>query len=189
MSVANDWPDRNGTPSHSRATAVARRIRRLLASTLLVAVCSASAGELPKPEGRVLLTVDGTIGVTNADGEARFDRTMLEDLGLQRMETDLPWTDGPVVFEGPTARSVLEAVDAQGKQVTATALNDYSIDIPVSDFMDYDVILAMKRDGDRLSVRERGPLWIIYPLSEHDELQGDIYLNRHVWQLARITVK
>ena len=55
--------------------------------------------------------------------------------------------------------------------VRFTAANDYFVDIPTSDFRDYDAILAMEADGKKLSRREKGPLWLMYPISDHPELQ------------------
>ena len=45
------------------------------------------------------------------------------------------------------------------------AANDYYVDIPTEDFTTYDAILAMEADGERLSRREKGPLWLMYPIS------------------------
>ncbi len=40
-----------------------------------------------------------------------------------------------------------------------------------------------------MSIRENGPLWVIYPMSEHPELQEAIYTSRLIWQLIGIDVK
>ena len=66
------------------------------------------------------------------------------------------------------------------------AANDYYVDIPTSDFADYDAILAMEADGEPLSRREKGPLWLMYPISDHAELRDPIYLRRLIWQVVRI---
>jgi len=73
---------------------------------LLGAVLAVEAGprlradELPRPEGPVILTVDGAITRTNGTGVAEFDRAMLEQLGLIRLRTWTPWNDGEAEFEG-----------------------------------------------------------------------------------------
>ena len=51
------------------------------------------------------------------------------------------------------------------------AANDYFVDIPTQDFRDYDAILAMEADGKQLSRRDKGPLWLMYPISDHAELR------------------
>ena len=71
-------------------------------------------------------------------------------------------------------------------EVRLIAANDYFVDIPTEDFRAYDAILAMEADGKRLSRREKGPLWLMYPISDHAELNDRIYLRRLIWQVVRI---
>jgi len=73
--------------------------------------------------------------------------------------------------------------------VTATAANDYSVEIPVSDFLDYDVILAITMDGERLTLRDKGPLWIVYPRDDHPELSSPLINSRWIWQLVALELK
>ena len=72
--------------------------------------------------------------------------------------------------------------------VTAQALNDYQADIPLSDFADYDVIFAWSMDGQMLSRRDKGPLWIVYPRDSQAHLGEERYEHRWVWQLYRLTL-
>jgi len=73
--------------------------------------------------------------------------------------------------------------------IKAFALNDYSAEIPVVDLKKYPVLLAYKRNGTYMSVRDKGPLWIVYPLSEYPELNLPHINNRWIWQLSRIDIK
>ena len=45
-----------------------------------------------------------------------------------------------------------------------------------------------QRNGVTLSVRERGPMMLIYPFDSHPELHTQQYLNRSIWQVRQITV-
>ena len=54
---------------------------------------------------------------------------------------------------------------------------------------DYDVILAMWANGVRLSRRDKGPIWLMYPLDDHPELSEAKYSSRLVWQLVRMELK
>ncbi|VFB10773.1 oxidoreductase molybdopterin binding subunit [Aeromonas salmonicida] len=40
-----------------------------------------------------------------------------------------------------------------------------------------------------LTLRNKGPLWIIYPLSEYPELNKEVYHSRMVWQLTALESK
>ncbi len=44
-------------------------------------------------------------------------------------------------------------------------------------------------NGKPLPLDDKGPLWVIYPYSEHSGLQKDLYFSRSVWQLNRLTVQ
>lgn len=97
------------------------------------------------------------------------------------------FTDGDVAYTGPLARDVLKLMGIDFvKLVRLTAINGYYVDIPVSDFLDYNVILAMQANGVPLSRREKGPLWLMYPISSSPELRDPIYVHRLIWQVVRI---
>ncbi|WP_299131653.1 molybdopterin-dependent oxidoreductase [uncultured Amaricoccus sp.] len=111
----------------------------------------------------------------------------LDALPKKTIVTENEFADGQVAYRGPLVRDVLErlALD-QTEKVRLLAANDYYVDIPTSDFMTYDVILAMEADGRELSQREMGPLWLMYPISEHAELRDPTYIQRLIWQVIRI---
>ncbi len=159
----------------------------MLTVSSLATVVSAAA--LQPPGGKVILTVSGKISHTNAGDKALFDRAMLEALGTARLELETPWTDGKQVFEGVPAKDLLDAVGARGQAITARAINDYQIDIPLSDFVDYPVIFALKHNGSYMRVRDKGPIWIVYPRETYPELDTDEITDRWVWQLKDIIIK
>ncbi len=147
---------------------------------LCLFVGNAAAGELATPEGRVILRVTGNVSTTNDGDGAAFDRAMLAGLEQVTIVTTTPWTEGETTFRGPLARDVLAAAGADGASIAASAINDYTVTIPMSDLRDYPVILAIERDGKALRVRDRGPIWVIYPWSEHPELVTEIVHGRSI---------
>lgn len=164
------------------------RYGRILLGAVLLLI-SAPSLALETPTGPVILEISGSIDVTNVDGEAHFDRDMLETLPQHVVTTGHPWIDGQSRFEGPLLRDVLQAVSAHGDVMNVQAIRDYASDIPFSDAHDYDVILALTRDGTPIRVRDRGPLQVIYPFDERPELTTNIYFSRSVWHVARIEVR
>ncbi|WFE72848.1 molybdopterin-dependent oxidoreductase [Halomonas sp. M1] len=147
------------------------------------------AQAIEAPAGRVMLEVTGNITHTNVGDEAHFDKAMLEALTQRTTHTNTPWHDGVVSFEGPLGRAILEAVGAKGAQLRVIALNDYASTVPVSDFYDHEVILAMSADGQPLRIRDHGPLFIIYPFDETPSLLNEEIMTRSVWQVKRIQVQ
>lgn len=168
---------------------VAGTVRTLLPTYVLVFATLAAAGPLPRPTGPVILTVSGDIANTNAKGKAEFDRAMLEALGVSRLQTMTRWTQGEVVFEGVTAHKLIEAVQATGAIAHARAINDYRVDIPLSDFEDYPVLLALRKDGEDMRIRDKGPIWIVYPWDTYPELDTQEIKRRSVWQLSEIEIR
>lgn len=155
----------------------------------LIISSTVPASALDKPAGKVILTVTGEVSQKNSGEGAQFDRHMLSSLPQHTVRTETPWTDGLCAFEGPLLRDVLKETGASGGRLVAIAHNDYSINIPTHDAMDNDVILALRKDGAVLTLRERGPVWIIYPWSDHPALKAEDIYARAVWQLKAIRVE
>jgi len=149
---------------------------------------AAGAGTLATPSGQVLLTIAGQIANTNGDGIAQLDRAMLEALDWREVRTFTSFSDGEQVFEGPTLLSVLEAVGASGEVLEATAINDYSTEIPIVDAKKHDVFLALVWNGQTMRIRNKGPIWVIYPLLENEAAKKP-FDGEMIWQLDRITVR
>ena len=84
---------------------------------------------------------------------------------------------------------MLAAAGVSGTKITARALDGYELDIPMEDVQGYDVIAATEVDGKPLSVRDRGPAWIVYPTVDHPELRDSLYEARSVWQLKELIVE
>ncbi|KXG85384.1 oxidoreductase [Agrobacterium bohemicum] len=165
-------------------------VRLVLSAVLAICFFSyAQADALPQPTGKPILTISGNISNTNADAAAKFDRDMLEAVGLVTIETHSPWYDGLTRFEGVSLKKLMDFVGAKGTTVTAVALNDYVSTIPMADFDKFNVILAMKRDGNYMEVREKGPLFVIYPYDTASELQTQTYYTRSAWQVAKLIVE
>jgi len=168
--------------------------RRAVAAALAGATCFAfsrrtAAASLPLPAERPILTVSGKIANTNKGDAAQFDRPTLEALGMSGFETTTPWYPGPVRFDGVRMDRLLEAVGASGDRVLAYALNDYTTELPVSDCAAYGVLLALKRNGEYMPVRDKGPLFIVYPFDSRPELKHQRFYSRSAWQLARLDVR
>lgn len=153
---------------------------------------------------RVLLLVAAALAAPLAVGGATSaadlelvsaDRAVVLDLtvdGLRAMpqttiRTGNEFANGIVAYRGPRVRDVLERYGlGDAKTVRLVAANDYFVDIPTDDFRRYDAILALEADGKQLSRRDKGPIWLMYPISDHGELQDPVYLRRLIWQVVRI---
>jgi hypothetical protein len=154
--------------------------------SLLCSYATADSGELPAPQGDPILTITGAIAKTNVDGSAEFDAVMFAALPRHTITTGTPWYDQPRTFEGPLLRDLLAAIGASGTTLRVEALNDYAATLPFGDAVTYNVIVADRIDGKPIPVRERGPLFIIYPFDQVPALKTEQYYQRAVWQVKSI---
>ncbi|MBS8228430.1 molybdopterin-dependent oxidoreductase [Vannielia litorea] len=164
---------------------------RTLIQSLAIAAFTAlplAAKELATPEGDVLLTVSGEITNTNAGESAQFDLAMLEALGTETIETTTIWTEGTNTFEGVSLKMLAEAVGFEGATLRATAINDYAVEIPLTDAVEGGPIVAYRMNGAEMSVRDKGPLWIVYPYDANADYRTEVIYSRSIWQLDRIVV-
>lgn len=163
-------------------------LRMFHALALLATLATGPAHALDAPSGGTVLTIDGAIAATNDGDRAVFDLAMLRSLDWQEIESHTPYTEGPQTFAGPTLASLLDMLGVSDGTLVAIALNDYTIDIPVSDARDFGVLLAVEHNGTAMRTREKGPIWVIYPSDGLNPLP-DAHGSRMIWQLTRITVK
>ena len=166
-----------------------RIVAAALAGLLVLSPIAANAEDLAAPADAVILTVTGAIANTNAPDAAQFDLAMLEALPGQETATTTPWYDGTQSFSGPLGRELLAAVGATGDTLVVTAINDYVTEIPLSDFETWPVIIATRHEGEVMSVRDKGPLFVIYPFDADKTLNTEVYYGRSAWQVKSIEVR
>lgn len=162
--------------------------RPLLLAGLAAPWIAPPARALDAPQGPVVLTLRGRgIGAPNGPDQASFDMAMLERLPQQRIVAETPWYNKARSFSGPLLRAVLAAAGAAGgERARLVALNDYRIEMPLDDARKHDVIIARLLDDKPMSVREKGPLFVMYPFDREPQLRSSQYFSRCVWQLRTI---
>lgn len=180
-------PTRAVARASSRDAPAGRR-QFCLAAAATLAVWSGAARALDAPTGPVVLTITGRVGLPNAGDKALFDMPMLEHLPQHSFTTSTPWYSQARKFTGPLLRDVLAAAGARGTTLRATALNDYRVDLPFDDVQRHGVLLARLLDDKPMSVRDKGPLFIIYPFDSDKALRSVVYFSRSAWQLKALEV-
>jgi len=140
---------------------------------------------LDPPTGKIVLTIESKQSGRKVD----FDMAMLEKLPQRSFTTHTPWYPTPRTFTGPLLRDVLAAARASGTQLRLIALNDFKVGMPAADTTKFDVIMARLLDGQPMAVRDKGPLFVIYPYDSSTDLQSELYFGRSAWQLRTIEVQ
>ena len=136
-------------------------------------------------DGPVLLTVDtgaGTAPVTFTDDD-------LMALEQQSFVTSTLWTTREQEFSGPALRDVLKAAGAtEPFWIEMVAANDYAVTIG-PDMIDRTYpIVTTRIDGAPFTIREKGPLWLLYPFDKKPEYKRETHYSASIWQLTHINV-
>lgn len=156
--------------------------------TTVLATTPARTEPLSQPQGDVILSVGGNIKQTNVDGRAVFDLAMLKQLPVRTFSTTTIWTEGANAFTGVLLKDLLDALGSSGTQIKATAINDYAVDIPASDAVEGGAIVAYEMNGKPMPVREKGPLWIVYPYDASPDYRTETIYSRSIWQLHQLDI-
>lgn len=113
-----------------------------------------------------------------------FDREALEALGMHSIKTKTPWTNGVTHFEGVKVKDVLEKAGISAKPITAMSFDDYAISIPAKFIDEYDPIIASRMNGQVMTMKDKGPYWIMFDL---DNVSGETEIELRafsVWHLV-----
>lgn len=145
-----------------------------------------AADPLSAPSGDVILTITGDLPMTNSGDTVTLDHELLRSLGEKSIETTTIWTEGSVTFTGLPIATLLERLGIEEGTLKAIAINDYAIDIPVAEARQEPGLIAYEMNGKEMSVRDKGPLWIVYPFDSDEKYRTETYYSRSIWQLDRI---
>jgi len=170
---------------------------KILPATGLLCLCTLfstlfsahSWSELPAPKGNVVLEVYGNIKAFNEDDVAAFDRAMIDQLPVHTIQTDNHVTEGLQTYKGPRLSDLLDQLGATGSIVRVYALDDYVAELSLKEVVKYKVILATEENGKALTIKDKGPFFVVFPFHEHPELRDDSHYSQSVWQVRAIEVE
>lgn len=126
------------------------------------------------------------LNISLASKEIVLDRADLEALPQRSFTTSTIWTSGQQTFSGPPLRSVLTASGIVTGTVELVAANDYRVSIAVDDLGAEVPILATRMNGGPFPLREKGPLWLVYPYDSDPAFRSEVIYARSIWQIVRI---
>lgn len=159
------------------------RFRSLLAPVLAASLCYFASEGRAEHQGwdNPVLTVRNLSG--------RIQTYSRSDLALMRQvtfTTTTIWTEGPHAFSGVPLSEILKHAGVQVGNVDLYAANDYVASLPLAEVEPDTPIVAYLLDGEPMSLRDKGPLWVVYPYDSDPKYQSETCYTRSVWQLVRI---
>lgn len=141
------------------------------------------------PVDPVILIVCGDFNQNGALQETGLTLADLEKIGTTTITTSTVWTDGPQTFTGVWLRDLIDNLVTGGGKLTIIALNDYSVSLPLDEVVAGGMMLAYARNGENMSVRDMGPLWMVYPYDSSDMYRNEVAYSRSVWQLDQLIIE
>lgn len=146
---------------------------------------------VPHRAGPTVLTMEGKISQTNADNALKFDMETLESIGVVEYKVNDPFAKKSIVYSGVLLSELLKVAGADKNATTLTlwALDDYSVEMKISDSDKWPIMIATKADGAYMPLDQKGPLISVFPFDNFPEIDHLTYDNQWLWALAKITVK
>lgn len=103
--------------------------------------------------------------------------------------TETPWFPKKSEFKGILFKEVLtKAKISENSQLQIVAWDNFNAQVPAKDAFEYNTILTTHIDGKRITLRDKGPFFLMYPLT-NPQLRTGVYYNRSVWQIKEIHEK
>jgi hypothetical protein len=162
----------------------ALRARAALAALVLASLHSFAQPALAEP----LLTISGGPDAAGQPIDISYDLPALQAMPKTNFVTTTMWTEGEQTFEGVALYALLQTLNVTSGKVIASAINDYKIEIPLAEITPEAPIIAYLRNGEEMTVRNKGPLWIVYPYDSDPQYQSEVVFSRSIWQLNRIEI-
>lgn len=134
----------------------------------------------------LLVVRKGTANTLNLDLAA------LDALPQRSFETTTQWTEGKIVFSGPSLEDLLHLVNVSaedGPVIHMIAENLYEVTLE-NQLIKADVpIVATRMNGETFGLRDKGPLWVVFPYDQSAEYQSESVYSASIWQLVEIDIK
>jgi len=156
--------------------------RRWLLAIMLVTVSiatmpSARAADL------VLTWLDPTGKVV---AQRELELSDLDAFDQKEIFTTTLWNSAPRRFAGPELLALSEMTGLKPIKAELQALNDYSVEVPKEDWLNYELILSSRIDGKAPRIYEKGPYWLIYNVDKLPKPTPQLFISRMIWQVHRI---
>ncbi len=145
---------------------------------------------LPRPNGRVALTISRIISWPNLGDTLALDTELLRGFDSQEVEASVPARHGPEThaFRGVAITEVLLAAGRRGDELGLTSNTGYRVQTSTRELHHASAIVATEMDGMPLPCTRYGPLWLVFP----DQTAGASPVWRRqqlsVWGLTEIVV-
>jgi hypothetical protein len=171
----------------SHAAATKKAAKPAFASTRLQPPVLRAGHAVPLSKDPIL-AVEGKISATNDGHVLRLGVDTLDQLGVLKVNTYEPWAKKRMSFQGMWLADMLKVagIDQSARTVHFTALDDYQVDLTMTEIAKGGIFLATKSaDGSPIPIDQGGPTRIVFM----DGVTAGASADQWVWSLKDINVK
>ncbi len=161
-------------------------MKKIASAGALLLIVLLAAGVIARPGLGADPATLKVVGSGGGPGQATLTLDDLRRLGATELRTATSWTQGTQIFVGVTGARLVQELRAQGREVVAEAVNGYRIVIPFDVFAAETTIIAYSRNGQPMTVREKGPLWVVFPFDADAKFRSDRYKSYAIWSLISV---
>ncbi|WP_299644061.1 molybdopterin-dependent oxidoreductase [uncultured Ruegeria sp.] len=132
-----------------------------------------------------------TLEVTTSGSNSATVEFSLQDLDAMdqvTFSTSTIWTDDEATFSGVPLKALLTELNTDGTSIEMVALNDYKVTMPLAELENDAPIIATRMDGETMSVRDKGPYWVVFPYDQDPKYRAETIYTFSIWQLKQLKV-
>jgi hypothetical protein len=112
----------------------------------------------------------------------------VDALSQQRATTHSPFFPGTETFSGPLLADLLAAALPVGCQTKGKYTYKTCCTQRLFHSNHADAIVATRKNDLPMLIRDRGPFWIIFPLTKRPDLENEDFYRLMIWQLSDIII-
>ncbi len=173
-------------------------MRQLLATITLTPVMALQSVPARAEISLPTEAIDPILTIVVPDQTYVLDREALTALPSQSFTTSTIWTEGPQDFTGLAMADLLDILinldesltmdRLNAASFTLIAANGYQIEVPIAHYSERTALIAYARNGRPMTLRDKGPLWIVYPFDSDPMYRSEVIYANSIWQLEKIVL-
>jgi len=98
------------------------------------------------------------------------------------------WTEGPQAFRGVMFLDLMAGLEETAGRLTLVAANGYQVERAAEELQLDGALLAYQRNGAPMSLRDKGPIWLVYNYDSDPAYRTEVTYANSIWQLDRIEI-
>ncbi|CUH66112.1 hypothetical protein TG4357_02241 [Thalassovita gelatinovora] len=161
-----------------------KSLRRLLVTLLVASAAASGTPAMASEDGTYRIRLTGAL----ARGQTgSISVKELEKLGLQEAEAYNPLEHRSEVYTGVLLQDLVTVLGTNAVQsLTTTAIDHYEIHFEKREWNKFRIMLATRVNGDYIGFEEKGPVRIVFPDFDPNQLEYQEMLPKWMWMITKI---